>query len=422
MPGDQAMGNDSSGCYSETPGLYRRRGIPEFLAALGMTTGALCAAITGLVPTPGHAVEAPEVQSFGRYLPLYPGLYANASLGYDPRDDVYDASGDESGTTTPNLPGSNEFPQTRGTLAFKWYFPMWEDEQFPFFSNRLHTARLTLRAVGTDTNGPLENFIDSNGLENNASGIGDLTLEFGSFLAGSENWRERKHTPFAVLALIGVTMPTGEYDADAPANAGGNQYAFHGTLGLHWQPADGWLMDSGLTWKIFDNNEEPAFGAHEPVQLGDLLIADLSLSRRLLTNFYLSGFLQYQDGDANEYENPRFAVNPPPPAPLMENIPTPGTYEDDGTKLFTAGASLNWFVTQNWLAGVHVIAPLDGESGEFVLPFSSQLAGCQLLNNCMPAPSGQSVTVDGLGGARSYASNIVLLTLAYSFGRGDPWY
>jgi hypothetical protein len=382
----------------------------------------LAAGVCGLLPGLGQAVEDAGVQAFGRYLPLYPGLYANANLAYDPRDKVFDASGDEQDTVTPNLAGSNEFPQTRGALAFQWYFPMFESEQLPFFSNRLHTARMTFRAAEVETRGPLENFIAANSLENNASGIGDLTLEFGSFLAGSGHWRERRTTPFAVLALVGVTIPTGEYDADAPANAGSNQYAFHGMLGLHWQPADGWLLDGGLTWKTFDNNEEPAFGANEPAQLGDLVIADLSLTRRLLQGLYLSGFLQYQDGDANEYENPRFAVNPPPPGLGMENIPTPGIYADEGTQLFSAGASLNWFFTQNWLAGVHVIAPLDGESGEFVLPFSSQLAGCQLLNNCMPAPSGQSATVDGLGGARSYASNIVLLTLGYSFGRGDPWY
>lgn len=377
------------------------------------------AALTLLAPA--QAVEDAQLPSFGRYMSLYPGLYAHASVAHDPRDAVFDQNGDERSSTTPNSSGNTEFPETRGTLAFHWYFPMFESDELPFFSSRLHTARMTFRAVSTDTEGDFETFINNNGLESNASGIGNLTLEFGSFLIGSENWREKKAAPFALLALAGVTIPTGEYDVDAPTNAGSNEFSFHGGLGAHWQPADGWLLDAGLHYKTFDNNEEPAFGAQEPAQLGDLVIADLSVARRLFQGLYLSGFLEYQDGDANEYENTRFAVNPPQPALGMENLPTPGHYEDDGTSLLTAGASLNWFLAQNWLAGVHVITPLDGESGEFTLPFSSQLAGCRLLNNCMPAPSGQSVVVDGLGGARSYASNIFMLTLGYSFGRGDPW-
>ena len=396
--------------------------------ARGMSRGfpgaALCAVIFGLAPALGHAVEGPEAQAFGRYKPLYPGLYTTLSLAHDPRDEVFDARGDERSSVTPNLPGANEFPETRGTLAFQWYFPMWEADQFPFFSNRLHTARMHFRAADTETQGPLDNFITANGLENNASGIGDLTLEFGSFLVGSDHWRERKTTPFAVLALAGVTIPTGEYDADAPTNAGSDQYAFHVTLGLHWQPQDGWLFDGGLTYKTFDNAEEPAFGANEPAQLGDLLIADASLTRRVLGDFYLSGFLQYQDGDDNEYENPRFAVNTPA-APIGREgtEPVPGKYSDNGAQLLTAGLSLNWFVTQNWLAGVHVVAPLEGESGEFTLPFQDRPAGCGVVRTgaCAPAASGQSVVVDGLGGARSYASNVVMITLGYSFGRGDPW-
>ncbi|MGH8454281.1 MAG: transporter, partial [Nevskiales bacterium] len=325
---------------------------------VGRLIAVLLAGLTGAAT----ATEAPQPQPFGRYMPLYPGMYVNTSLGHDPRDSVYDQNGDKEDTATPRLAGSNEFPETRAALAFNWYFPMWESDQFRFFSSRLHTARMTFRAADTETRGSLENFISANGLENNASGIGDLTLEFGSFLTGSDNWRERKTTPFSVLALVGVTVPSGEYDADAPTNTGSNAYAFHGTLGLHWQPSDGWLFDGGLTWKTFDNNEEPAFGANEPAQLGDLLIADASLTRRVLGNFYLSGFLQYQDGDANQYENPRFAVNTPPtPIGREGTEPVPGQYRDDGTQLLSAGLSFNWFVTQDWLAGLHVVAPLDGE-------------------------------------------------------------
>ncbi|HXG28688.1 MAG TPA: transporter [Nevskiales bacterium] len=393
-----------------------RQGFPRTLIVTG-----LCA----LVSSPAWAVEDASVQGFGRYKPLYPGLYATAHLAHDPRDAVFDADGDETGTSLPNLAGASEFPQTRGALAFQWYFPMFEAEQLPFLSSRLHTARLTFRAADVETRGTLETFIDANGLENNASGIGDLTFEFGSFLIGSDNWRERKTTPFAVLALVGVTLPSGDYDADAPVNTGTNQYAFHGTVGLHWQPADAWLLDAGLTWKTFDNNEEPAFGGNEPTQLGDLLITDLSLTRRLATGLYLGGFVQYQDGDTNEYGDVRFAVDTPAARPGREGTePIPGEYRDDGTRLLSAGLSLNWFVAQNWLAGLHVVAPLDGESGEFTLPFQDRPAGCGVVRTglCAPAPSGQSVTVDGLGGARSYASNIVLLTIGYSFGRGDPWY
>ncbi len=370
--------------------------------------------------TTAQAAEAP-VPEFARYRPLYPGLYGDFYLSRDRQDQSFDARGDEQDSATPSLAGESRFPEQTFAARFRWYFPMFEEEQLPFFSKRLHTARLTARLAQADAEGAIAGFAERNALETESSGLGDLTLEFGSFLAGSGDWRDGKPAAFSLLALLGYNAPTGRHDVNAPYNVGSNESSYHFQLGAHWQPADGWLVDAGLTLRQFEQNEEPAFGGVEPSQRGDETIWDFSLARRFGQSFFVTAFYYDRDGDANEYENPRFIANPPAPASGMQTFPTPGVYRDAGTQLQALGLSLSWFVRQNWLLGLHVFRPTDGESGEFNLPFSQQPNSCNLLNNCNPQPSGQSRRVDGLGGARAYASQALMLTLTHSFGRSDPW-
>ncbi len=366
------------------------------------------------------AAETPRVE-FGRYKPLYPALYGDFGYGREDGDEVFDADGEEQDSALPSLTGASSFPRDTLSASFRWYFPMFEEEQLPFFSNRLHTARLTTRYTRAESEGSIAAFAERNGLEKESSGIGDLTLEFGSFLVGSEGWRENKAHGFALLALIGLNAATGKHDIESPNNPASNEQSLHFQLGAHWQPAAAWFVDAGITLRRFDENEEPAFGALEPAQRGDETVLDLSVARRLGEKLFVTAFYYDRDGDANEYRDPRFVLNPPAPASGMQTFPTPGVYRDGGATLQALGVSLSYFVTQNWLLTLHAFHPTDGESGEFLLPFSQQPSNCTILNNCNPQPSGQRRRVDGLGSARSYAGTAFTLTLTHSFGRSDPW-
>ncbi|MGH8528278.1 MAG: transporter [Nevskiales bacterium] len=378
----------------------------------------ICCAL--LLGASAQAAATPLLE-FGRYRPLYPGLYGDFSFSRDEQDKSFDARGEEQDSALPSLGGESSFPQDALSARFRWYFPMFEEEQLPFFSGRLHTARLTARLAQADAEGVIAGFAERNGLQTESSGLGDLSLEFGSFLAGSDNWREGKPAAFSLLALIGLNAATGRHDVESPYNVGSNEHSLHFQLGAHWQPAAAWLLDGGITFRRFEQNEEPAFGGAEPAERGDETLWDLSIARRFGQNFYVTAFYYDRNGDANQYENPRFIANPPAPASGMQTFPTPGVYRDGGTQLSAIGLSLSWFARQNWLLGLHVFQPRDGESGEFELPFSQQPSSCTLLNNCNPQPSGQSRRVDGLGGARSYASQTLMLTVTHSFGRSDPW-
>jgi hypothetical protein len=382
------------------------------------------------------AQEAPP--QMGRYMPLYPGLYFQGGYAQDERDASYDRQGRDRNSAVPTVNGRTAFPEKSISNVFTWHFPMFESQNLTFFSSRTHLARVTLRYVDTETEGALAAFIQSPPadaptettlLRNSGSGVGDLTAEFGSFLYGASTpgWRERERTPFAVVALIGLNVPFGVYDRNAPANAGSNTTWIQGRLGVHWQP---WLhafVDAGAGYRKHYRNYDPSFGALAPAVQGDEISADLSLAHRVLPGLYATAFAQWRDGDANQYQNPRFAPNAPPADdqnPLLpeDNFPTPGTYFDDGTGLTVLGLSLKYFISQRWLAALHYSQPRSGKSGQFLLPFTNrEPAGCTIGTvGCTTYP-GDTVLVDGLGPARSYSSDRLMLSLSYNFGLGDAF-
>lgn len=370
----------------------------------------------------------------GRYMPLYPALYFSASHEKNERDRSFDQSGTERESAAPSLSAPSSFPQTRLDATFSWYFPMFETLELPFFSSRLHTARIHLSRISTQSEGALAVFAadasddvrtDADNLRNNGSGNGDITLEFGSFLLGSENWRTREGTPLSVLALMGLRLPVGQYDRDAPINAGSNTAAAHLQLGLHAQPWRGGFVDAGLGLRAHFKNQDPAFGALMPTQQGDDVYWDISLAQRLLSGLYLTAQASGREGDPNLYVNPRFAAGAPAPPttiPQSDNFPTPGQYRDEGTALRSAGLSLSYFLSQRWLLGVHYTQALSGRSGEFELPYTNRRpAGCTVGATGCITGAGGSVQVDGLGPARSYASDRLMFTLDYNFGQEDAF-
>jgi hypothetical protein len=380
----------------------------------------------------GAAAAGDPPPQMGRYMPLYPGLYFNGGYAQDERDWSFDAAGHERPSAAPQAGGRTAFPEKSAFGTFTWHFPMFESQGLPFFSGRTHTARLTLRYVDTTTEGALAAFVadtsddartEADDLKMDGHGVGDVTLEFGSFLLGSEGWREGRRHDFALLLLAAVNLPTGIYDRDAPINAGSNTWYFQGRLGAHWRPREGTFVEAGIAHRDYTNNEEPAFGALAPHKQGDDLLVDFSLSQRLTRDLYATAFLSHRQGQANEYRNPQFAPNAPPPPDMNTDVyPTPGVYSDGGTELTANGLSLQYFVTQRWLAALHYVHPQHGRSGQFALPFSEKTP-----TGCVPGATGCTVSpaatvlVDGMGAARSYSTDRLQLTVTYTFGQGDAF-
>lgn len=396
---------------------------------------ALAAAVLALSPVPSLAEPAPQ---FGRYLPLYPGLYLDAGVERDERDSSFDRDGRRQPSAAPLAGGQTAFPETRYRLRFNWHFPLFEADGIPFLSSRTHFARLDFSQSQTRTEGALADFVadgsddattDTDDLRNHGSGIGDPQFEFGSYLLGSPSpgWRDQPRAPYALLAAVGLRLPFGQYQRDAPISAGNNTAALHLKLAGHWQPWRGGHIDLGYTWREYFQNYDPAFGALDPSNQGDDRIIDLSLAQRLLPGVYLSLFGIDRRGGSNLYENPRFAPNAPPVGGLppvldADNYPTAGSYRDGGTALREVGAGLQWFVAQRLVLGLHYRHPESGRSGQFLLPFTDRRpAQCTPGGlGCMTSP-GETVLVDGMGAARVYASDRWQLSLNYQFGLGDPY-
>ena len=103
---------------------------------------ALGAAAAALYADAAGAQEQPL--QFGRYMPLYPGLYLNAGFVQDDRDWTFTQQGRDVNTVAPQTPGKSAFPEKTGFASFTWHFPMFETYRVPFFSSRTHLARATL--------------------------------------------------------------------------------------------------------------------------------------------------------------------------------------------------------------------------------------------------------------------------------------
>jgi hypothetical protein len=382
----------------------------------------------------GQAPAGDSAPGLARYKPLYPGLYFSGGYTQDDRDSVFDADGTEVATAVPSLASPTSFPEKRCEADFTWYFPMWEGLDVPFFSSRLHTASARLRYIETRTEGALADFAadpnDDNNtqadlLENNGSGIGDLTLEFGSVLIGSPDWRRGARAGFAVTGLIGLVLPMGDYNRDAAINAGDNHPILQAALGAHWQPWAAGFFDLGVAHRAHYENYDAHFGALSPTEAGDELILDASYSHRILPGLYLTAFGRRREGDPNRYASPRFAPNRPPhegASDQSDTQPTPGDYFDNGTELTVAGLSAHYFVAQNWLAAVHYTQPQSGRSGQFQLPFTTHTPP-----QCVPGATscttepGPVITADGLGSARTFANDTLMFTLTHLFGLGDTF-
>lgn len=393
----------------------------------------LAVATLTLLTSTANAAETPPL--FGRYMPLYPALYLTAAYGEDERDRSYDQSGVEQPTAMPVLGGETRLPQQRAEASFVWHFPLFQSYQLPLISNTPFTARLTLGHTRNRSEGALAAFAadasddagtEADELSNSGSGVSDVRFEFGGFLAGHAATAEQPPSRFALLLLGGLTLPFGAYNRDAPVNAGENTAAFHLRLGANLRLWPGAFLDAGVAQRSYAKNQDPAFGALEPAHRGDERLWDVSLAQKILGGLFVTAFAMDRKGDPNQYDNPRFAPNPPQPPDTSpqpsDNFPTPGSYRDQGTALRSAGVSLSYFVTQRWLAALHYTQPQSGRSGEFLLPYTDrQPAGCTVGSLGCETSAGGSTRVDGLGESRAYASDNFMFTLTYNFWQGDTF-
>lgn len=375
-------------------------------------------ACTLLLCSPVLAQAAPLDAEMGRYLARYPGMYGGITLSQDDGDRSFDAAGQRRDGVAPTYGAGNQFATRQAELRLQWFFPMFETEQIPLVSSRLWAARTTLGYSMLETQGPIQGFITQNGLRESRGGVNDVVLEFGPVLAGSANWREKGATPYSLLLLGRAVIPVGARDADAPHNAGGNVLSWGATLGGYWHPLPRLYLDAGVGLRSYQKDEEPAFGAQTPAQRGDDRLMDATVSLRILRDVYAGLSWQRREGDANTYEAIRFTANPPAAGVGMETFPDPAPVQDGGTASTQWAASLSWFLTQRWRLDLQWTRALSGRSGELDVPYLQQLQGCAALQNCNPQPNGRD-HVDGLGSARTLASDIVTLGLRWSFGQGD---
>jgi hypothetical protein len=219
-----------------------------------------------------------------------------------------------------------------------------------------------------------------------------------------------------VLLLAEVRLPIGARDASAPNNVGDSTFAYGGRLGAHWQPQGflaGFLLDTGVRYRVYAADQEPAFGAQAPTQQGADLSVDATLARRLWRGLYAQVSYTLRDGADNEYRNVRFAANPPAPGALMDTFPDPSAQRDRGTREQRLQFGLGGFITQRIWLGAQYAHPLDGRSGGFDLPYRQQLQNCSALGTCNSTPTG-SAHVDGLGSARAFASDYFLVSLRWA--------
>lgn len=378
------------------------------------------------------AGDAPPL--FGRYLPLYPAFYTHIAAQNDPRDRAFNERDDERETATPSLAGQTKFPQQRVDASAVWTLPLFEAANVPFFRDRLHTIRIHWGYSQNKTQGALATFArdssddattQADGLNTDSSGVSDLTMEFGSWLLGSSNWRERQEQRYALLLLTGVRLPVGSYDRDAPINPGDNTTAFHGKLGFYARPWSSGHLDAGVGYRAYLKNQDPAFGGLYPTNQGNDVFWDVSLAQRVWPGWYVTAFADGREGEPNSYADVRFTPNPPPApntVPPSDRYPRPGVYQDEGTSLTRAGFGLQGFIGQRWLVGLHYAMPLSGKSGEIDVPYNNrQPAGCTVGATGCNVTAGTTVHTDGLGPARVYASPSFALTLTFNFGQGDTY-
>ena len=357
-------------------------------------------------------------------MPLYPGFYLTGGYSHDSGDTSYDQQGHKLDTAAPQTPGAPTHLDREGfTAQLAWHFPLFESYQLPVISSRTYLARISFRYNRVGTSGGLANFIDANpslDLTTSGSGIGDVSLEFGGFLYGSENWRTAKSHPLAVLLLAGIDLPYGVYNSNSPSNSGNNTTAITGTLGLHWQPWPGGFLEVGAGYRHYQLNEGPEFGQLAPRAQGAAILLDASLAQKVWRGLYLGVDVDQRHGGTDKYLNPQFAPNPPATPVLSDVFPTPGEYRDGGTGALQVGADLHYFIGQRWLASFHFGKPLSGRSGQFELPYTKRTpANCVAgAIDCFERLDG-AVLVDGMGPARSFASDVISLSLRYQFGQGD---
>lgn len=369
------------------------------------------------------SVSARAAPELAPYRPLYPGLYADAQLQTDPRDEAFDATGTRRASALPLTAGRSELPEHRLEARLRWTFPLFEQEGYGFFSSRLHTARVTLRYADLRARGAIADLPQSSALLNApASGLGDTTLEIGSYLSGSAGWREGRTGALSTLLLLGLTVPTGEYDADAVANPGSHHASAHLKLGAHGALWRGAMLDGGIAYRVNGRDEEPQFGAQAPARAGNELLWDLHLAQRIAAGVHAVAGIEGQTQDPNRYENPRLTRPQPGSLPLTDRIALPGSYRDRGTDAIDASLGLRWFVSQRVVLGAHYTLALSGQSGEFQVDLVDRLpAGCNTAApTCLQIPAG-TTRLDGLGSARRYASDRIGLSLTYQFGLGDPY-
>jgi hypothetical protein len=199
-----------------------------------------------------------------------------------------------------------------------------------FFSIGGRLAEVWVTGIG----GSVDGFVS---LENgdqvgaSTSGFGDpyVAMRVGLFGAPAldpQRFAQHKHG-FSLYALVGLTLPWGEYDSDSVLNLGTNRWSLR--LGLPMAIPFG---ARGATWLeihpnvyLFGDNDEP-FRADIRSQ-DELYIVETHLSQNFTEKFWVSLDLRYQYGGETT---------------------TNGVRDDNGMNQWGGGASVGYSFSRRW--------------------------------------------------------------------------
>src|SRR5204863_463709 len=80
---------------------------------------------------------------------------------------------------------------------------------------------------------------------------------------------------------VGLNMPTGAYERNAPVSLGTNAWAFSGKLGVHANLWSGGFVEAEGGLRHYARNEEPEFGGLAPHKQGADRFWDASVTQKV---------------------------------------------------------------------------------------------------------------------------------------------
>ena len=174
-----------------------------------------------------------------------PRTYTNGPVGLNDLEFDYYYAYANASVDTSLVVGTEDLHLHKGNFSYTHNFDVfghfaWANASIPFAS--------------------LSGAVNESGISSSASGAGDASVEFAGLLMGGEALGAEElatHTPTTSFGVsLTVTLPTGEYNADALLNIGANRWSFKPEIGLSYPfgPEGKWVVDAYINVLVFTDN------------------------------------------------------------------------------------------------------------------------------------------------------------------------